>query len=198
MGVCVAPPSWGLQRIGRSEIGFVRAVGRQVEMGKAVKKISNVKSPSEFRLAGVRDYVTSAFKCGLHSIHGPSHWQRVDAFGLRIAESSGADLTVVRLFALLHDSCRLNDGDDPSHGPRAAELLYRIVPSVFDLDRDRLELLMQAVRYHTSGHISPDPTIGTCWDADRLDIGRVGITPDAHYMSTAAGKKIAQLSQPLS
>jgi HD superfamily phosphodiesterase len=48
----------------------------------------------------------SIFRCGLQSIHGPSHWQRVENFGLDIAKSSGADLTVVRLFALLHDSCR--------------------------------------------------------------------------------------------
>jgi uncharacterized protein len=174
----------------------VSAGGKQVEMRKIVKRIANVKSPSEIWLAGIRDYVMSVFRCGSDSIHGPGHWQRVEAFGLRIAESSGADLTVVRLFALLHDSCRLNDGDDLFHGPRAAEMLDRIVPSVFALDPNRLELLKQAVRYHTSGHTSPDPTIGTCWDADRLDIGRVGITPCAHYMSTVAGKDVAALADP--
>jgi uncharacterized protein len=52
------------------------------------------------------------------------------------------------------------------------------------------------VRYHTSGLTSPDPTIGTCWDADRLDIGRVGITPCGHYMSTVAGKDVAALADP--
>ena len=170
--------------------------GKQVEMRKIVKRIANVKSPSEIWLAGIRDYVMSVFKCGADSIHGPAHWQRVETFGLRLAESSGADLTVVRLFALLHDSCRLNDGDDLDHGPRAAEMLDRIVPSVFALDRNRLELLKQAIRHHTSGHTSPDPTIGTCWDADRLDIGRVGITPSDYYMSTAAGKEIAALADP--
>ncbi|HSO62888.1 MAG TPA: HD domain-containing protein [Desulfobacterales bacterium] len=162
-------------------------------MRKIVKKIANAKSPSEVWLAGIRNYVMSVFRCASDSIHGPRHWQRVEAFGLRLAESTGADQTVVRLFALLHDSCRLNDGDDIFHGPRAAEMLERIVPSVFALDRDRLELLKQAVRYHTSGQTSPDPTIGTCWDADRLDIGRAGITPCAHYMSTDAGKGIAAL-----
>ena len=177
-------------------IRIAGAGGKQVEMRKIVKRIANVKSPSEIWLAGIRDYVMSVFKCGADSIHGPRHWQRVESFGLRLAESSGADLTVVRLFALLHDSCRLNDGDDLYHGPRAAEMLDRIVPSVFALDRNRLELLKQAIRHHTSGHTSPDPTIGTCWDADRLDIGRVGITPSDHYMSTAAGKEIAALADP--
>ena len=165
-------------------------------MRKIVRRIANAKNPSEVWLAGIRNYVLSVFRCGPDSIHGPQHWQRVEAFGLRIAESSGADLTVVRLFALLHDSCRLDDGRDLDHGPRAAEMLDRIVPSVFALDRHRLELLRQAIRLHPSGLTTEEPTIGTCWDADRLDIDRVGITPSALYMSTAAGKEIAVLSQP--
>jgi len=35
------------------------------------------------------------------------------------------------------------------------------------------------------------PAIGTCWNADRLDIGRVGMPPSAQYMSTVAGKDMA-------
>ena len=31
-----------------------------------------------------------------------------------------------------------------------------------------------------------DPTIGTCWDADRLDLWRVGITPHVRFLCTAA------------
>jgi uncharacterized protein len=138
----------------------------------------------------------SLFSCGPDSVHGPSHWQRVEKFSLRIAASSGADLTVVRLFALLHDSCRQNDGDDPDHGPRAAEMLDRIVPSVFSLDRIRLDVLKHAIRLHTSGLTTEDPTVGTCWDADRLDIGRVGIIPSSRFMSTSAGKEISVKSDP--
>ena len=44
---------------------------------------------------------------------------------------------------------------------------------------------------HTGGGLSKDPTIGTCWDADRLTLRRVGIEPAARYMSTAAGKAAA-------
>lgn len=160
-------------------------------MRKRVRRIANVKNPSEQWLAGIRDYVAAVFECGPDSIHGPDHWQRVEGFGLEIAAASGADLTVVRLFALLHDCRRENDGADPDHGPRAAEMLDRIVPSVFALDPGRLETLKYAIRHHTRGMTSADPTIGTCWDADRLDIGRVGITPAARFMSTAAAKTIA-------
>jgi uncharacterized protein len=158
--------------------------------------MAGVKTPLESWLAGVRDYAVSIFCCGPNSIHGPQHWQQVESFGLKIAPLSGADLTVVRLFALLHDSCRRSDAADPDHGPRAAGMLERIVPSVFALDRERLDLLQHAIHDHTRGRTSLDPTIGTCWDADRLDIGRAGITPSPHYMSTAAGKEMAALGAP--
>jgi uncharacterized protein len=118
----------------------------------------------------------------------PLHWQRVEDFGVEIAEKSGTNLTVVRLFTLLHDCCRMDDGENPEHGPRAAEMIGRIVPSVFDLGQGRLDLLRYAIRYHTDGLTTDDATIGTCWDADRLDIGRVGIIPASRYMSTGAGK----------
>ena len=39
--------------------------------------------------------------------------------------------------------------------------------------------------------MSEHPTIGTCWDADRLDLGRVGIVPQPKFMSTAFAKEVA-------
>jgi uncharacterized protein len=171
-------------------VRFVNATDKQSTMRKRVRRLVNVKNPPEAWLAGIREYVMSVFKCGAQSIHGPSHWQRVDAFGLNIAKTSGADLTVVRLFALLHDSCRQDDGADLDHGPRAVEMLDRIVPIVFAIDSGRFDLLKEALRLHTSGQTTNEPTIGTCWDADRLDIGRVGMTPSAQYMSTGAGKEM--------
>ena len=55
-----------------------------------------------------------------------------------------------------------------------------------------MELLAEACRDHTSGPHHGDPTIGTCWDADRLDLGRVGIIPQEEFMSTQLGKRIAR------
>ena len=143
----------------------------------------------------VRQYAESIFACGGRSVHGPAHWQRVETVGLELCAETGADETVVRLFALLHDSCRLDDGRDPNHGPRAADRLGEIVGTVVSLDRDRLALLEHAVRHHTGGQTSDDPTIGTCWDADRLDLGRVGIVPRERFMSTIAGRRRAKLGR---
>jgi uncharacterized protein len=43
--------------------------------------------------------------------------------------------------------------------------------------------------------VSEHPTIGTCWDADRLDLGRVGARPDPKYMSTEARKRAARIQR---
>ena len=49
------------------------------------------------------------------SVHGPTHWARVEANGVKICRVIGADELVAILFALFHDSMRLNDGHDPEH-----------------------------------------------------------------------------------
>ncbi len=38
---------------------------------------------------------------------------------------------------------------------------------------------------------SEDPTVGVCFDADRLDLGRVDVEPDPELMSTDAGRRRA-------
>jgi uncharacterized protein len=129
---------------------------------------------------------------GQYSVHGPDHWHRVEVVGLELCEETGADETVVRLFATLHDSCRQDDGADLLHGPRAADMLGEIAGELFTLEPNRLELLEYAIRHHTGGQTSDEPTIGTCWDADRLDIGRVGIIPRERYMSTEPGRRRAR------
>ena len=41
---------------------------------------------------------------------------------------------------------------------------------------------------HADGTVSSDPTVGACWDADRLDLPRVGITPRPELFSTEAAR----------
>ena len=58
---------------------------------------------------------------GKDSLLRQSHWRRVAAAGLSLLpETLGVDPALVFLFALFHDSMRLNDNYDPEHGPRAA------------------------------------------------------------------------------
>lgn len=124
-------------------------------------------------------------------LHGPRHWRAVARVGIALAQrTTGADLPLVVLFALLHDSQRWHDGHDPEHGPRAAALVRELAGhGVLDLGSDRLELLCLACDGHADGLTSGDPTIGTCWDADRLNLWRCGITPRHRLLSTAASRQ---------
>ena len=118
--------------------------------------------------------------------HGIAHWARVLENGLRLAEETGANIEVVQLFAILHDSQRVNEGGDPDHGPRAAAFALDLRGLLFDLPDHEFRLLHRACAGHTHERTHPNVTIQTCWDADRLDLGRVGITPHPSHLCTDA------------
>ena len=127
-------------------------------------------------------------------IHGPEHWSRVAANGLALAtETTGADKHVVFLFALLHDSMRENDTYDPEHGPRAADLALELF-TLLKIDHHQFQALTRALAEHDRGQVSDDPTIGCCWDADRLDLTRIGTMPDPRFFSTPSGRKRAEVA----
>lgn len=121
--------------------------------------------------------------------HGIAHWARVLENGLRLAEETGAQVQVVSLFAVLHDSQRVNEHADPEHGPRAAEFAFTIRGTLIDLPDREFELLRRACHGHTHERTHPDITVQTCWDADRLDLGRVGVQPHPSRLCTAAAKR---------
>lgn len=132
------------------------------------------------------------FRLDSDSVHGPSHWIKVRRNGLYLAKHHGADPEVVRLFAVFHDACRKNEYRDPEHGPRGAVLAEAFRDAGhFQLDDTRMALLLSACRIHNGGPPQSEPTLAVCLDADRLDLGRVGIQPDPRRLSTATAKDIA-------
>jgi uncharacterized protein len=138
-------------------------------------------------LAAVRERST-----GIDShIHGELHWRTVGANGLWLARShEGIDTQVVFLFALLHDTMRLNDGHDPEHGRRAAVFAGELhADELLRIATPQLDLLLHACAEHADGTVSTDPTVGACWDADRLDLPRVGITPRPELFSTDTARR---------
>ena len=123
-----------------------------------------------------------------HGIHGVAHWARVRHIGLRLAGQTGANPNVVEIFAFIHDAQRHDDGFDPEHGERAAHLARKLLGRSLHLNAAEFDLLIYACQHHTFGHIEADITVQTCWDADRLDLGRVGIMPRAERLCTAAAR----------
>ena len=51
----------------------------------------------------------------------------------------------------------------------------RLIDIGANLTDERFQLLHYACVWHTDGGHHDDPTIGTCWDVDQLDPGRVGV-----------------------
>jgi uncharacterized protein len=148
-------------------------------------------------LARLQLRLAAQFLLGAESAHGPTHWRRVETIGMKLARETGADEMVVRLFAWFHDSRRENESLDHDHGRRGADLAASLRGKLFELDNKRFETLLFACRLHTGG-MSGDATIGTCWDADRLDLYRVGLIPDRKYLNTAAAKTPAMIHWALS
>ena len=122
--------------------------------------------------------------------HGVNHWARVLENGLRLAESTGADVRIITLFALFHDSRRMNEQYDEGHGLRGGEYARSLRAKFLSLQNPEFELLFQACHFHTDGLTQGDVTLQTCWDADRLDLGRVGITPKPELLCTYTAKKL--------
>jgi uncharacterized protein len=138
--------------------------------------------------------------------HGPAHWRAVAKIGRVICLADPAvDPLVVFLFAAFHDTRRESEFSDHEHGARAAERVRAL------LDDGRLALgsdamaerLLLALDRHDKKLTHKDPTIGACWDSDRLCLVRYGMRIEPAYLSNTAVKaalptfiRIAKDAQP--
>lgn len=136
-----------------------------------------------FDRRGLLDSIRGGFSLDWEGHHGANHWARVRHHALSIARVRGAHLLVVELFAFLHDSQRHDEWRDPMHGERGAEYARSLQGKFYSLGAKPLSQLTHAIRYHSGGDTSTDATIQSCWDADRLDLGRVGIKPAPEFLS---------------
>jgi len=144
--------------------------------------------------AALQDYVFSQ-RVFNSEVHGLEHWRQVEFDGLLLAPKNKADVTVVRLFALFHDSKREDDGYDEMHGERGAAFAKKCYEEgMLDITEDQFQKLFHACFYHTHERRTGDVTIDTCYDADRMDLGRVGFKLNPEKMATALGAKIARKS----
>ncbi len=140
----------------------------------------------------LRQFCISRWPDEMGTVHGYSHWDRVAANGLRLLVP-GADSDVIAAFAYLHDSQRRSNGPDLEHGPRAAQFIDTIRDSYLkSFSNEQIALLKRACQLHTTCRRTGDITVDICFDADRLDLGRVGITPNPKLMATERGAELAR------
>jgi uncharacterized protein len=140
----------------------------------------------------LRTFAIEHTKMNVNSIHGIGHWDRVAKYAEDLS-TADVDLLVVKAFAYIHDVERKNENGDSQHGSRAAVLVDEIRSTVLGFLNDKeIQQLKEACRLHTSTWRTEDVTVNACFDADRLDLGRVGITPSPDRMATVQGHIIAE------
>jgi uncharacterized protein len=144
-------------------------------------------------MKAILDFVLADYRLPLDGPHGIAHWARVFENGLELAAITGANVEIVSLFAILHDSRRHNESYDPQHGPRAADLALKLQGKLYHLSDNELQTLTIACHGHTSERTHPDVTVQTCWDSDRLDLARVGISPHPDRLCTDAARSTEML-----
>jgi len=137
-------------------------------------------------LAFVRERSTSRYSWE----HGEAHWKLVAQCGLRLSQKvESCDAWVVLLFAVFHDAMRFDDGNDWEHGQRACDLIHHMdANSWLFLSHGQLDILTTACHLHSQQVRCDHPTIGTCFDADRLNYPRGGTSLDTAQLSTWAAK----------
>ena len=142
---------------------------------------------------GLLGFIQERFQCDWYGLHGIKHWQTVASHGRvigKLHELNKSNLLIIELFSYLHDSCRQNEGVDSEHGLRAANMAAELNNIFYSLNPSGLNCLSEAIAKHSLGFVSNDPVIQTCWDADRLDLVRVGIEPSEYLLSDVANSLV--------
>jgi len=135
------------------------------------------------------DLVKPQFRLDLnHGQHGIKHWIRVWANAEYLSTIFHVDPTVPCWFAFLHDSQRFNEDKDEQHGYRASEFAHDNQKYI-GLTRQQLGSLRVAMVRHSDGITVAGLETRICWDADRLDLGRVGIRPDPARLCTSIARQ---------
>lgn len=152
-------------------------------------------------------------------LHGPAHWVRVHRFGSLLSGYCGLPETerhCVEIFALTHDLGRVDDNGGNQHALDGADYFREYATAVFpDMEDRALDWVETAIRHHSDGltadvadrqglfaHLAGEREsvrlmIGCCWDADRLDLLRLGMSPRAEKMSTPYWEAVLPLALKL-
>jgi len=133
--------------------------------------------------------VLNQYALPLDGCHGVQHWMRLWNTGRILAPQTGADKKVCDLFAIFHDSQREHEGRDRDHGVRGSIFVKTLGMKLLGLNKTQMGDLCGAILLHADVFVHhPSITVQTCWDMDRLDLGRVGHMPDPRRLCTKPAK----------
>ena len=144
-----------------------------------------------FDVKQIFNLANERFVLNHNGFHGKNHWVRVYTNAMILCSYYNTDRIVPTLFSFLHDCCREDEGSDPLHGLRAASYAdYLYSKNILQISMLQHNMLTSAMKLHSDGDtgIGMPLAIQICWDADRLDLGRVGKIPDRRYLCTEAAK----------
>lgn len=139
--------------------------------------------------------IKAEFKLEPDGIHGTSHWARVKRLGRLLSEDRHDD-ELITLFALLHDVCRESDYGDHDHGHRAVMLAHELNGDYFAVAPAVFTRLCYAMEHHSEGFVHRDAGIQTCWAADRLDLGRLGIAVEPNLLGLPTAQRLLKIGWP--
>ena len=97
--------------------------------------------PSETVSTEFFEHLVATHALGHEGFHGRSHWLRVLQNARELATATGANQKVLELFAVLHDSQRINENYDPEHGQRASSYAAQLRGQWFELTDTEMALL---------------------------------------------------------
>ena len=118
-------------------------------------------------------------------VHSFDHSLRVYQLGEWLAQLEGADIEIVRVAALLHDSCGSSPTSDlrQEHHLASAEFAEQVLTGE-GWQKDRIEAVLHCIRAHRFRSTEQPQTIEAkvLFDADKLDvIGAIGIARTIAY-----------------
>ena len=122
-------------------------------------------------------------------LHGLNHVKRVVENAKTIAKNECPNhYDDIVMGAYLHDIGRVNDNGGNEHALQGFEISKQLLAKYWPhLDHRKI---LTAIKEHADSLITDDPLIGSIWDADRLDLTRLGIKINPELLSTKTAKKL--------
>lgn len=140
-------------------------------------------------IAQVEENVVPYLSFSNSNIHGIKHLRKVAYLAGRFATCLNTNIEAAVIGGYLHDCARIDDGVGNHHAHKSAVLAEKILNEIYP-NYVESKTIYNAIYSHADGLISDDKIIGCVWDADRLNLIRLGIIPQLDLLSTPVARRL--------